>query len=122
VGSLPLILELDATSPNNSLCTSIFGKFETEEAFPSDYPVTDPDFRIERILIPARSTNSFSKEMKYVDEKHTDSEVQRIKSVEPDNRRRFIASSWAVDVAKCPLCQIEACLNSRLFQCENRTD
>jgi len=67
-------------------------------------------FRVERghvILVPARLTNSFSKVVECVDEKRTDSEVQRVKSVETYDRRRFITGlpSWRA-VARYKLCQI----------------
>jgi len=68
---------------------SILRKFETAEAFPSGNSVIS--LRVERgrvIWVPAHLTNLFSKVVEYVDEKRT--EVQRVKSVEHYNRRKFI--------------------------------
>jgi len=63
---------------------------------PSQTAIIDTSFRVERgrvILVPARLTNSYSKVVVCVDEKCTDSEVQRVKSVETYDRRRFITPS-----------------------------
>jgi len=105
VGTTPSIFELDSISPNYNLYASILRKFETAEAFPSGN-YCYKTLRVERgrvIWLPAHLTNLFSDVIECVDEKRT--EVQRVKSVERYNRRKFIAPSWRA-VARYKLCQI----------------
>jgi len=67
---------------------------QTEKKLPSQI------LELNGILVPARSTNSLSKGMECVDEKRTDSELQRVISIETDDRNKFIAPSWRA-IEKC---------------------